>query len=365
MKPWLVGALCLLTGAAHAIPSPVAHVHKASTVSWKDPGSPALPWNNATADKWNHNHLTADPFDNFQKWMIDKAWDNRTLQSSIAPLGPKQYGHGLIEASMPVRFAGDSTVPPEAMTVIEAGYNSWISKATAQFNAKKDASDVLAINFQRVNSGDSEISIVFVDALENAYARFTAASQIQFVKNPTVTAATDAANKRIRKKGEATNSTSISYATPWNYTGSPERLTDIPLEFSDDSGANWSDTAPAGFGDLTLLAGDASTTTPAAAANPLFVFEMDFRVIALHEIGHSIGLGHAGPGIMRANIAQGASFGNSSGVDIDDDSALAVAIDYTYSIPEPTAGSLLAIASLAQLSLARRSTTVRQRRILT
>src|SRR5262249_965109 len=155
----------------------VAHVHDAKTVSWKDPDSPALPWDNATADKWNHNHLTADPFDNFQKWLIDKAWDNRTLHSSVVAFGPKQFGPGLIQPAMPVRVEGDSKVPADAMKVIDAEYKSWIAKATEQFDAKKVPWDRLAINFQVVDKGDSEIGVRFVDSLPGAYAEFNASSQ--------------------------------------------------------------------------------------------------------------------------------------------------------------------------------------------
>lgn len=330
--------LALVARLALAIPSPLDHDHAAQTVSWRDPGSPALPWNNVTAKKWNHNHLTADSFDNFQKWLIDKTWDNREIRNSTTQLGPKQFGHGLIQSQIPVRFAGDSTVPGPAMDVIEAGYKSWIAKATDQFDAKKDASDRLAINFQRVDK-DAEISVVFVDELPGAYAQFTSGNQLQFVKKPQASASTNADSKRIRRKGDTSNSRTIIFDTPWTYTGSPNRLPDIAIEFSDDSGATWSDTAPAGFGDLVLVAGDANFTTPSASANPLFVFEMDFKTIALHEIGHSIALGHAGTGIMRANIAQYASFGQTQGIGNDD--ALAVAIGYTYSVPEPGSRNLL------------------------
>jgi hypothetical protein len=342
---------------ALAIPSPIAHVHTAESVSWKADAAPALPWNNATADQWNHNHLTADPFDNFQKWLIDKAWDNRTIHSSIAPFGPKQYGHGLIQADKSVRYAGDSSVPAEAMDVIEAGYKSWIAKATEQFDTKKDASDRLAMRFQRVDR-DPEISIVFVDELPGAYARFTASNQLQFVKKPQASVQTNADNKRIRKKGDTSNTTSITLDTPWNYSGSPNRLPDLLIEFSNDSGTTWSEMAPAGFGDLTLVAGDANFTTPSASANPLFVFEMDFTSIALHEIGHSIALGHAGDGIMRGNIAQYASFGNTQKILAND--ALAAAIAYTYSVPEP--GSLALILAPLLFGSRRHRTATRASR---
>ena len=342
--------LCAAAGTADAIPSPLAHVHDAKTVTWKDPGSPALPWNDATADKWNHNHLTADPFDNFQKWLINKAWDNRTNHSSVAPLGPEQFGPGLIQPDMPVRVRGDSTVPDDAMKVIDAGYKSWIKTATDQFTAKKDPWDRLALNFQVVDQGDSEISVVFVDSLSGAYADFTPGNQLRFVKAPEVNVATDAANKWIRKKGDGAGSTSFSYKTPWEYVGKPNLLDKIPIEFSADSGKTWSDMAPAGFGDLTLIAGDSSTTTPSAFSNPLQPFDMDFKTIALHEIGHSIALGHAGTGIMRQNIAQYASFGSTQGIDAM--SALAVAIDYTYSVPEPATLVLLCLG-IAGLGLLR------------
>ena len=354
-RSWLLHILALgiFPSLAYGIPSSVDHVHDLQTVSWKHDDAPAVPWDNDTADMWNHNHLTADPFDKFQTWKINKSWDNRAMHSSVPNLGPEQFGHGLIETSMPVRYRGDASVPADAMPVIEAGFGSWISATMTQFNAKKDAWDRLAIHFEHVEEGPSEIGVRFVNALDGAYAQFTTGNELQFVDDPEVVVETDALNKRIRKMGETTNSTSISYQTPWNYTGSPDRLPDIAIEFSDDSGATWGATAPAGFGDLTLIAGDASTTTPSGSANPLFVFEMDFKTIALHEIGHAIALGHAGTGIMRANIAQYASFGSTQQT-IESDEALAAAIAYTYSVPEPST-TFLAALCLGLLLLRRSS----------
>jgi hypothetical protein len=248
----------------------------------------------------------------------------------------------LIEPGTPVRYFPDASVPADAADAIELGYNTWKNMAQAQFNAKKDDTDIFAMNFTRVDNFNDDISLVFVDAIAGAYAFFNGSSQIAFVKKPQIGVQTNAATKRIRVVGQTTNTSSIEVDTPWSYDGDPDALPDLDLEYSDDSGTTWNTLAPAGFGDLTLLAATDSTTTP--ATDKIFHFEMDFRTIAFHEIGHSIALGHAGTGIMRSDIANEANFGRTK--QIDSDSALAAAIAYTYSlVPEPAAGLAIALVS--------------------
>jgi hypothetical protein len=327
--------------ATLATAAPIPHIHTATTVHWKHPDAPALPWTDAVADDWNHNHLTADPFEEFQKWSINKSWNNRTVRRASDL--PKKFGHGLIEKSTPVRYDFDSTVPAAAIPVVDAGFSSWITAATAKFNAKKDPWDRLGLHFAKTDDR-GEIGVRFVDALDGAYAEFTGANNLVFVKEPKASANTDAATKFIRRKGSgAAGGTSLIFDVPWSFDGDPERLADIPIEFSTDSGATWQAAVPAGFGNLKLIAGSDSNNTP--AAETLFTFEMDFKTIALHEIGHAIALGHTVSTIMRADIAQAANFGNTLHT-IDDNSALAVAIAYTYAVPEPTALAVFAPLAL-------------------
>jgi len=342
----VVALVLVFAGVAQAIPSPINHTHTAATVSWKEPGSPALPWNDATANAWNHQHLTADPFNNGPKWVINKAWDNRTLHNSLT--GPAQFGHGLIEPSTPVRYTFAAGVPTSAKDTVEAGYNAWIAAATVQFNAKKDATDILAINFQRQNTGAAELTINF-NAVQNTdgYGVFDGVSTIKFVAAPTITLTAPAGGtKRISignpGNGNAGN-TSLTEQTPWEYNGVPAVDHNDDLWYSADSGATWSDTAPGGYGNLGWNFGSLP------ASDTIDIFEMDFNTIALHELGHSIALGHTGDGsgnIMEDDIANLAHFGRTKG--IDGDSALAVAIDYTYSlVPEPASASLCLLMIVA------------------
>jgi hypothetical protein len=348
--------LAFLPAVATALPSPVDHSHNVGQVLWQEPGSPALPWGNPTANTWNHNHLTADPFNNGSRWIINKAWDNRVLHRSS--VNPTNFGHGLIEASTPVRFGWDETsagtvaIPVAAKNAVTADFAAWVTIATNAYDELSRPDTRFAMAFQRTDAALKEITIQFVTNLlvtESAYAQFLpATATIQFDPTPAVTLQTSKATEEIRIKTQA-GGTTITAPTAWNYADSPQ-LVQIDLEYSDDSGANWADTPQAGFGDITWIAGS-SHPNAIAPADLISVFEFDFNTIAKHEIGHAIALNHTGDNsdpIMQDNIADRA-YGSTQ--DIDPDSALAVAITYTHTIPEPAS---LTILSLAFLTLTRR-----------
>jgi hypothetical protein len=356
-KSWSLPMLLITLGAgsssAWALPSPVDHVHRVDTVFWKEPGSPALPWSNATANSWNHNHLTADPFSNGAIWQINKAWDNHTLHSVL--LGQPQFGHGLIETGDEVRFFMDASVPALAQPNIVNDYALWVTRAQIQFfsNATDLSKQFLALGFTNVTSGPTDITIKFTNNLAAGYGVFNSGTKImEFEANPKITVATAGGLKRISVGNPGNGdpgSTALDFNTPWSYSGTPGIDANYDLWYSDDGGATWTNTAPGGFGLLNWNFGTL------AASDTLDVYKMDFDTIALHEIGHSIALGHTGPGsgnIMDDNIAQYAHFGSTLG--IDEASALAVAIDYTYAIPEPATLSILGLASVSLLMRRRR-----------
>lgn len=348
----LLGALSFcISQNAWAIPSPLNHVHNATTVHWKEAGSPALPWDNATANTNDHNHLTADNISNLPKWDINKAWDNRTLHSSFNALD--DWSHGMILTGNAVRYGWESDVPNDARDAVEVGFNDWVSKATAQYNLHDQAWDRLAIDFDRVDTGAKEITVDFVATLDGAYADFSSSTQvIRVLTSPTISLQTSGGLKLIRLGDAGVGDTSINVSTPWSYDGTPNS-TATDFDYSDDGGTTWHDAPPIGFGNLNWCAATCNNTI--APANSLDIFEMDFRTIINHEIGHAIGLGHTGDGaanIMRDDIADRAAFGNTFA--IDNDSALAIAINYTYSVPEPTSGVMAMAAGLALVCFRRR-----------
>ena len=312
-----------------AIPSPLDHVHTNPTVHWKEGGSPALPWTNATANTNDHNHLTADSISNGGKWIINKAWDNRTVRFG------DDFAHGMILSGNEVRYGWGAGIPDKGKDAVEGAYDDWIAKATTQFNAEKDPWDKLAIDFDRVNAGAKEITVSFNAGLADYGLTTTAVGGtiIEFLTQPTFQLKTVGGLKQTRLGNAGVSGTQITVPVDWSFDGTPAAaLTDF--DYSVDGGANWTDAPPVGFGNLDW--GGASFGHVLAPADEINVFEMDFFTIARHEIGHSIALGHTGAdltAILRTDIADFALFGNTMA--IDNDSALAVAIDYTYAVPEP------------------------------
>ena len=335
--------LSFSTSAAWAIPSPVDHVHDGNTVDWQRPGSPALPWTNAQANANNHQHLTNDSFDVADRHAIYGAWDDRSFHFvndlDVANALNTPFGHGLIRPDQQVRYYVDNTVPVAAKSLINRIYADWITTARRQFLDQREAWDAFAMGFESGSAAQHDIHVSFVNNL-GAYGSFHPGNlTIQFETNPSVFIDTGDNNFHIRQGDAGPSGRWLSIDTAWSYDGTPDS-TSVDFDYSNDGGSTWHEAPPVGFPQLNW-----EFFGSIAPADKIDIFEMDFATIARHEIGHSIGLDHvqnsaggnrngtatAGPNgsLMRWDIGESAHFGNTH--QIDGNSQLAAAIDYTYS----------------------------------
>jgi hypothetical protein len=146
----VVGAMMqsMLWPSVFAIPSHTDHPHKQSCTRWTENGSPPLPWTKAQADVWAHNHHSHWDFGNIRGpgravgYDAYSVWDDRDYRFNAANdpgagIGPLfLQGHGYIDetdaASIPhylftnkTQAGENSPMPDEAIHRVDEAFAKW------------------------------------------------------------------------------------------------------------------------------------------------------------------------------------------------------------------------------------------------
>lgn len=242
----LIAAALALPREVASIPSTVVHSHTDAVVRfWRDN-------NNKDPAKTAHNHRSATDFDNLPNYQANKVWDDRTLRfhndTSVAG------GHGFIRSAEKPRYCIDQVMPQG--DPFPAAAIPRIVEAFAQWSAiPADMGLLMGLGFERVNpcpAGFIEIRV-----------RFAPIGDLGL----TTSAIT------LDNQGAQIPGAQITDCQP-NTAGNQSCLSEVTFQIPETpgfEGAKWEFSADPADTDAT---------------------EYHFLSVALHEVGHVVGLAH-------------------------------------------------------------------------
>lgn len=314
------------------------------------------------------------------RWESTGAWDDRFYRDF--DLGNTEYGHGYIDPDFRARYGFAGDVPAGAQGLIDMGLVDWDTAAKAQGQNSRTAPDGTPIKTSvvmqnvGVNPAVSDWTVDFIEGFEESNSAFAEwcfdgcaglvnPLTLVFEATPTNSLFFDGSNNNndnwmLRVDGGAWG-TSYTETVGWSLDKTPALLGSRDIDYKAPDNTIWEGTE-AGFGAFNL---DVTTNTFWDIGSPdnFLFYEMDFYTIALHELGHVIGLLHdpssaagAADSIMRTQIAFDVAFGPPLLQTIDIDSAKGAAALYSISTPEPGTALLLStgLIILILIGLARR-----------
>jgi hypothetical protein len=375
----LVATLLLFVfpGAASAIPNQALNPHSDAAADFS-----YIQDNTKKPDLTNHFHLplrdgesisVASDLDNYglrsnKGWVAHHVWDNNINRFEDTPDSNTdgrnalldKFAHGYIHSAHPVLYEFEENVPNPARPLLAEAFANWDAAAKAQSAGKQSGGGKpldTSIKFKEAAANQaSQFYFRFSDSFQgarNAYAEWIVSddrvalgggvatkSSMVFTTNPSNFVRAPQ-GVTLKTAGTLVSSNTFSKSVGWSFDKTPDPI-EVDLQYVKDGQT------------FESLPGEKLTTnalTQIDAADKILFYQMDFFTIALHEMGHVLGLQHPGDtsdNIMRPNIEYQASW-NAKLHTIDADSAYGAALLYSIPVPEPGIGAALLALAVASL----------------
>jgi hypothetical protein len=345
------------------------------------PDLPAqISWQGVAGNPDTHNHFhmnlkmgetitkTAFSLDSNKDWRAFSVWDDRFYRYADADNNFNSdvidnFAHGYIDPTFAPRYRFVDAPNNDAKARLNETFGVWDTAAKAAAAGKTTPNGTALKTSIAASNNDTnyEFTIAFIEGFQekhNAFAEWLVSeSQRQagdpsvmtlvFETTPTNSISIQQAGWQISKDNGTTWHTTLEHQVGWSFDKDPEIAVTMDIDYRTSDGMGGFtvyEGNEAGFGALGLSLGT-NTFINFVAGNDLAFFEMDLYTIALHEVGHVLGLLHTdvANNIMHSQIAKYASFGDKLHT-IDGGSAHGAALLYSIPVPEPTALVAFALA---------------------